>query len=41
LDLNINLPYITGALVMLIGFMASLIYLSNNARVAENLASAD
>lgn len=41
LDLNINLPYMTGALVMLIGFMASLIYLSNNARVAENLASAD
>jgi DHA1 family multidrug resistance protein-like MFS transporter len=29
LDLNINFPFMTGALVMLIGFVASIFYLSN------------
>jgi DHA1 family multidrug resistance protein-like MFS transporter len=41
LDLNINFPYMTGALVMLIGFIASMVYLDNKTNVAENFASAD
>ena len=41
LDLNINFPFMTGALVMLIGFVASIFYLSSKAELSENLASAD
>lgn len=41
LDINLSFPYMTGALVMLIGFVASLAYLSNQHSVVENLASAD
>ena len=41
LDLNINFPYMTGALVMLIGFLASLAYLSNQPNVVENPVGAD
>jgi DHA1 family multidrug resistance protein-like MFS transporter len=41
LDLNINFPFMTGALVMLIGFAASLFYLSGQTGLAEHPASAD
>jgi DHA1 family multidrug resistance protein-like MFS transporter len=41
LDLNINFPFMTGALVMLISFVASLFYLSSQTRPAENPVSAD
>jgi len=41
LDLNINLPYMTGAVVMLIGFVASLAFLSNKPTVIESTAGAD
>ncbi len=41
LDLNINFPFMTGALVMLISFVASLFYLSSRMGTAENLVSAD
>ena len=41
LDLNINFPYMTGSLVMLIGFAASLVYLSNKSSMAENPVGAD
>jgi DHA1 family multidrug resistance protein-like MFS transporter len=41
LDLNINFPFMTGALVMLIGFVASLFYLSNQTDRVESPASAD
>jgi DHA1 family multidrug resistance protein-like MFS transporter len=41
LDLNINFPFMTGALVMLISFAASLFYLSSRTGPAENAVSAD
>ena len=41
LDLNINFPFLTGALVMLISFAASLFYLSSRTGAAENAVSAD
>ena len=41
LDLNINFPFMTGALVMLISFAASLFYLSSRTGAAENAVSAD
>jgi len=41
LDLNISFPFMTGALVMLIGFAASLFYLQNKTGMAENAVSAD
>jgi DHA1 family multidrug resistance protein-like MFS transporter len=41
LDLNLNFPYMTGALVMLIGFVASLYYLSNKTDILESPALAD
>lgn len=41
LDLNINFPFMTGALVMLISFAASLFYLSGRTGAAENAVSAD
>lgn len=41
LDLNINFPFMTGALVMLIGFMASLFYLSGKTETTQSHAIAD
>ncbi len=41
LDLNINFPFMTGALVVLIGFVASIFYLSSKAELSENPAGAD
>lgn len=41
LDLNINFPFMTGALVMLIGFVTSLFYLSSRTSTVENPVSAD
>jgi DHA1 family multidrug resistance protein-like MFS transporter len=41
LDININFPFMTGALVMLIGFVASLFYLSNREEATESPAVAD
>jgi len=41
LDLNLNFPFMTGALVMLIGFVASLFYLSAKPEITESPAIAD
>ncbi|HSK89588.1 MAG TPA: MFS transporter, partial [Anaerolineales bacterium] len=41
LDLNINFPFMTGSLVMLIGFVTSLMYLTSKTGMADNPASAD
>ena len=41
LDLNLSFPYLTGALVMLIGFVASLFFLSNNTEMVKSPASTD
>jgi DHA1 family multidrug resistance protein-like MFS transporter len=41
LDKNINFPFMTGALVMLISFAASLFYLSNRPNAAEDPVRAD
>ena len=41
LDMNINFPFITGATVMLIGFAASLYYLSKETKPIEKPAIAD
>lgn len=41
LDINLNFPFMTGAAVMLIGFVASVFYLSGKTHMAENPASTD
>jgi DHA1 family multidrug resistance protein-like MFS transporter len=41
LDMNLKLPFITGAVVMLIGFVASLFYLNSETEPVERPASAD
>ncbi len=41
LDMNINFPFMTGATIMLIGFVASLYFLKREAGPAENVISAD
>jgi DHA1 family multidrug resistance protein-like MFS transporter len=41
LDMNLKLPFITGAVVMLISFVASLFYLSGEKGTVETPASAD
>jgi DHA1 family multidrug resistance protein-like MFS transporter len=41
LDINLNFPFMTGALVMLIGFVASLFYLSGKVQTTESPAVAD
>lgn len=38
LDMNINLPFMTGATVMLIGYIASIFYLSNRTDTVESPA---
>ena len=41
LDMNINFPFMTGATIMLIGFMTSLYFLKKETGVLENAASVD
>ena len=41
LDLNLNFPFMTGAIVMLIGFVASLFYLSTKTEMADSPAVTD
>jgi DHA1 family multidrug resistance protein-like MFS transporter len=41
LDMNLKFPFMTSALVMLIGFVASLFYLSSKPKPVETPASAD
>jgi MFS transporter, DHA1 family, multidrug resistance protein len=41
LDLNLSFPYITGAVIMLIGFVASLYFLPHGKEPAAELASTD
>jgi DHA1 family multidrug resistance protein-like MFS transporter len=41
LDMNLNFPFMTGALVMLIGFIASIFYLQGRTELAESPAIAD
>jgi MFS transporter, DHA1 family, multidrug resistance protein len=41
LDMNLKFPFITGAVVMLIGFVASLFYLSSKAEAVRPSVSAD
>jgi len=41
LDLNLNFPYVTGAVIMLIGFVACLYFLPHDKEQDVALASAD
>ena len=41
LDLNINFPFMTGSLVMLIGFVTSLLYLNSKTGMEANPARAE
>jgi DHA1 family multidrug resistance protein-like MFS transporter len=41
LDINLNFPFMTGAVIMLIGFVSSLFYLKTIATPVENPVSAD
>ena len=41
LDMNLNFPFMTGATIMLIGFVTSLFYLRSETRRVENPAIAD